>query len=83
MKNYRPVSLLPICSKIFEKTIFNSHSKYLEDNKLLNWNQSAFQLDDSCMHKLLSITQEIYKLLDANPLLEVRGVFLDISKVFD
>ena len=35
------------------------------------------------MHQLLSITHEIYKSYDVNPSLEVRGVFLDISKVFD
>ena len=35
IKNYRPVSLLPVCSKIFEKIIFNSLFKYLEDNNLL------------------------------------------------
>ena len=38
IKNYRPVSLLPICSKIFEKVIFNSLFKYLDDNNLLNSN---------------------------------------------
>ena len=35
------------------------------------------------MHQLLSITHEIYKSYNVNPSLEVRGVFLDISKVFD
>ena len=43
IKNYRPVSLLPICSKIFEKIIFNSLFKYLEDKKILTWNQSVFR----------------------------------------
>ena len=57
IKNYRPVSLLPICSKI----IFNSLFKYLEDNKLPNCNQSGFPPGDSCVHQLLSITHEIYK----------------------
>ena len=33
IKNYRPVSLLPVCGKIFEKIIFNSLFKYLEINK--------------------------------------------------
>ena len=69
IKNYQHVSLLPICSKIFEKTTFNSLFKYLEDN--------------SYVHQLLSITHEICKLFDANPSLEVRAVFLDISKAFD
>ena len=77
------MSLLPICSKIFEKIIFNSLFEYLEDNKLLNCNQSGFRSGDSCVHQLLSITHEIYKSFDANPSLEVRGVFLDTSKAFD
>ena len=83
IENYKPVLLLPICGKIFEKIIFNSLSEYLEDNKLRNCNQSVFRSGDSCVHQLLSITHEIYKSFDANPLLEVRGVFFDISKAFD
>ena len=83
IKNYRPVSLLSVCSNIFEKIIFNSLFKYLEDNNLLNGNQSGFHSGDSCVHQLLSITHEIYKAFDANPSLEVRGVFLDLSKAFD
>ena len=58
IKNYRPVSLLPICSKIIEKMIVNCLFKYLEDNKLLNCNQLGFRSGDSCVHQLLSITQE-------------------------
>ena len=38
---------------------------------------------DSCVHRLLSITHDIYKAFDANPSLDVRGVFLDLSKAFD
>ena len=75
IKNYRPVSLLPICSKISEKIIFNFLFKYLEDNKLLNCNQSGFWPGDSCVHQLLSIAHEIYKSIDTNPSLEVRGIF--------
>ena len=82
IKNYRPVSLLPICSKIFEKIIFNSLFKYFEDNKLLKCNQSGFRSGDSWVHQLLSTTHELYKSFDANPSLEVN-VFLDISKAFD
>ena len=77
------MSLLPICSKILEKIIFNPLFEYLEDNKLLNCNQSGFRSGDSCVYQLLSITHEIYKSFDANLSLEVRGVFLDISKAFD
>ena len=82
IQNYRPVSLLPICGKIFEKIIFNSLFKYLENN-LLNPHQSGFRPGDSCVHQLLSITYDIYKSFDANPSLEVKGIFLDMSKAFD
>ena len=81
--NYRPVSLLPICSKIFEKLIYNSLYKFLEDRNLLNPNQSGFRSGDSCINQLISITHDIYTAFDANPSLEVRGIFLDISKAFD
>ena len=61
--NYRPVSLLPILGKIFERIIFNSIFEYLEENNLLCPNQSAFRLSDSCEYQLLSILHEIYKSL--------------------
>ena len=83
IQNYRPLSLLPICSNIYEKVIFNLLFKYLDDNSLLTSNQSGFQPGDSCVHQILSITPEIYKTFDTNPSLDVRGVFLDLSKAFD
>ena len=83
IQNYIPVSLLPICGKIFEKLMFNSLFKYLENNNLLNPHQSGFRCGDSCVHQLLSVTYDIYKSFDANPSLEVRGIFLDMSKASD
>ena len=83
IKNYLPVSLLPICSKIFEKVTFNSLCKYLDDNHLLTSNQQGFCSGDYCLHQLLSMTHEICKAYDANPSFDTRGVFLDLSKVFD
>ena len=83
IKNYRPVPLLPICFIIFEKVIYNWLFKYLDDNNLLTSNQSGFWRGDSCVDELLSTTHEIYKVLDANPSLDVRGIFLDLTKAFD
>ena len=82
-KNYRPISLLPICGKIFEKLIYNSLFEYLKANDILVKNQSGFISGDSCISQLLCITHDIYKAFDGNPSLEVRGIFLDISKAFD
>ena len=83
VKNNRPISLLPICGKIFEKLIYNSLFEYIKVNNLFTNCQSGFLAGYSCISQLLSITHEIYKTFDGNPSLEVRGVFLDISKAFD
>ena len=83
IKHYLPVSLLPICSKIFRKVTFNSLCKYLDDNHLLTSNQQGFCSGDYCLHQLLSMTHEICKAYDANPSFDTRGVFLVLSKVFD
>ena len=83
LKNYRPVSLLPICGKIFEKLIFNALYSFFEDHKLLNPCQSGFKKNDSCINQLVLITHEIYSAFDCNISLDVRGVFLDLSKTFD
>ena len=81
VKNYRPVSLLPICGKIFERLIYNVMYDFLTENDLLSPNQSGFRSGDSCINQLLSINHEILNAFDKG--LEVRGIFLDISKAFD
>ena len=50
-------------------------------NNLISSNQSGFKPGDSCINQLLSITHEICNSFDEG--LEVRSVFLDISKAFD
>ena len=81
VKNYHPVSLLPICVKIFERILYNSLFDFLNQNDLISPAQSGFKPGDSCINQLLSITHEIYHSMDEG--YEIRGVFLDISKAFD
>ena len=81
ISNYRPISLLSVCGKVFEKNLYKSIFDYLTENNLLSSNQSGFKPGDSCTNQLLSISHEIYSSLDKN--LETRAVFLDISKAFD
>ena len=83
VKNYRPISLLPIFGKIFEKVIYNSLFNYFISNKRFTPSQSGFLPGDSCTAQLLSIIHEIQTAFDENPTADVRGVFLDISKAFD
>ena len=66
VNNYRPISLLPIFGKIFEKIIFNRIYNFLLEENLLNPNQSGFRSSDSCVNQLLAITHEIFEAFDCN-----------------
>ena len=83
VNNYRPLLLLPVASKIFEKAMYHNLLNYIEGENLLNINQSGFCANDSCINQLISVTHEIYCAFNCNPSIEVRGVFLDLSKAFD
>ena len=52
IKNYRPVSLLPIRSKIFERIIYSSMLNYFLDNNLISPKQFGFIPADSCLNQL-------------------------------
>ena len=63
--------------------MLNSIFNFIDTRNMLSVHQSGFRPGDSCVHQLILIVHEIYNAFDANPSLEVRGVFLDISKAFD
>ena len=42
VENYRPISLLPICGKIFERILYNSLFDFLKQNDLISSAQSGF-----------------------------------------
>ena len=48
LKNYRPISLLPVSGKIFERLLYSSMFKFFTDNNLISQNQSGFKPGDSC-----------------------------------
>ena len=52
-------------------------------NNLLNSFQSGFRLYHFCINQLISINHTVYCAFDANPSLDVRDVFLDLSKAFE
>ena len=81
LKNYWPISLLPTCSKIFERLIYNEMFTFFTENNLISPNQLGFGPGDSFVNKLPAITHKIYKSFDEG--FKVTGVFLDISKAFD
>ena len=82
-QNYRPISLLPIFGKIFEKITFDVFYCHLCDHGLITQHQSGFRPGDSAINQLLSITHKIYSAFEEIPSKETRAVFLDLSKAFD
>ena len=81
ISNYRPISLLPVLAKVFERIIFKNLYNHLISNGLITKNQSGFRPGDSCTNQLLSFVHEIHTAF--NKCLEVRSVYLDMSKAFD
>ena len=66
IKNYRPISLLPICAKLFERILFNNIYSYLTSNNLITINQSGFKPGDSTTNQLLYLTHIIHSSFDLN-----------------
>lgn len=77
--NYRPISLLPIPSKVFEKCIYKHIFNFIRD--LITEHQSGFVINDSTRNQLLYIANMFSKALDEGK--EIRVIFFDISKAFD
>ena len=79
--NYRPISLLSIVSKVYEKVIFKHVFNYLRDNNLISVHQSGFTPGDSTVNQLLYMYDLFCKALNEKK--DVRIVFCDQSKAFD
>ena len=68
VKNYRPISLLPICGKCLENIIFNHMYSFLTTNNLVTKKQSGFRPGDSCSNQLLDFVDTIHKSFDEKTL---------------
>ena len=81
MNNYRPISLLPVFSKIFEKVVQKQLYDYLMTNNLLSESQHGFRENHSTETAVIELTDYLKSQLDNkhNPLC----LFLDLSKAFD
>ena len=68
---------------MLEKIIFNNLYKYFTTNHLITKKQSGFRPGDSTTNQLIDLVDEIHQSFDNTKSLEVRAIFLDISKAFD
>ena len=78
-KNYRPISVLNVFSKIFERFILDQLTPYF--NNMLSDFLSAYRRNYSCQHVLLRMTEAWRKCLDENKV--VGAILMDLSKAFD
>ena len=76
--NYRPISVLSVIAKLFEKTIFNQVYAYLTVNKLLSKYQSGFRPLHSTLTALIDITDNWYLNIDDG--LTNAILFIDLKK---
>ena len=80
-KNYRPVSLLPLVSKIFERIMYDRLSSFITKYKILFGKQYGFQSGKSTEHALIDIQQNILNAMEKRE--HPCCVFLDFTKAFD
>ena len=79
--NYRPVSLLCVLSKVFEKVMYNRLLEFLETYKILTNSQFGFRKSHSTYMALMTLMDRLITSLENDE--HVIGIFLDFSKAFD
>ena len=79
--NYRPISLLPALSKIFEKAIYNQLYEYFQEYKLFYNSQYGFRAGHSTEYAAIELVDKIITEMDKDKL--PICFFLDLSKAFD
>ena len=81
ISNYRPISVLPMISKIFEKYIFNRLLNFLTKYSILTPNQFGFLNGISTEDAISNLMEYLYSGLNNKE--SVLSVFVDLSKAFD
>lgn len=81
MSNYRPISLLPLVSKVLERQVYNAIMSHLVEHGLLSDMQFGFRPGASTQEAILAATQAWHGVLEKGG--SVACVFLDLSKAFD
>lgn len=79
--SYRPVSLLPTVSKVFERIIYNRIKKFEINNKILINDQFGFRNNRNTVQQLLRVTNHISANFNKN--ISTLMVLLDLEKAFD
>ena len=81
LSNFRPISLLSVVSKIFERAVHSQLLNYLKNQNLMSDRQSGFRSNHSTATCLTEISDFLYDNIDKGRL--VGAAFLDLRKAFD
>jgi hypothetical protein len=81
MTNYRPILLLMVFSKVFEKAMHSRLSQHLRTNNILVPEQHGFRKGISTENVAFRLTDSVFKSL--NQKIHVGGIFCDLAKAFD
>ena len=81
VSNYRPISVLPILSKILERVVHDQLYEYLTRKNILHPCQSGFRSNHSTNTTLIDVTE--YILNNMNEGKVTGAIFLDLKKAFD
>ena len=81
LANFRPISLLPCVSKIFEKLMFKRLYRHMTTNALLNERQSGYRPGHNTQLQLVYLADKLYKSLDNGD--DFTIIYLDISRYFE
>ena len=79
--NYRPISVLPVLSRAFEKVVYNQLYDYLDSNRLIYKHQSGFRSLHSVVTSLMAGTNDWYVNIDRGKYTGL--IFIDLKKAFD
>ena len=81
ISNYRPISILPLFSKLLEKCLKSRLLSYIDRYNLISPCQFGFQAGISTQDAILFLVEKLYDSLNSR--LSTIGVFIDFSKAFD
>ena len=79
--NYRPISLLPVLSKIIEKVVQKQLYEYMDSNNLFNNSQYGFRKNHSTEYAAMEFVDKIGETMNNKQ--TPFAIFIDLSKAFD
>ena len=79
--NYRPISLSPTISKIFERIIYSQLYQYFNDSEFLAEQQNGFRAQHSTKYAAIKLFDHISIAMDSGN--TPAAVYIDLSKAFD